>query len=39
MYSHTITLSIFIYAYTKTYASKFIGAYVEMYAPEYVLLE
>lgn len=39
MYSHTFTLSILIYTYTKIYASKFVGAYAEIYAPEYVLLE
>ena len=33
MYSHTLTLSIFIYTCTKTYATKFSHAYIEMYAP------
>lgn len=38
MYGSTFTLSIFIYTYTRTYASKFIRAYVETYAPGYILL-
>ena len=39
MHSNTFTLSVFVYIYTKTYASKFIYAYREIYTPECVILE